>query len=53
MLLLAEEVTIVGSIGQREIFRVVKPIYLFYDQADRKALTEKEAEILLNTTAIF
>jgi phosphatidylinositol 4-phosphatase len=43
----------VGSIGQREIFKVVKPIYLFYDQKEKKLLSEKEAATMLNISAIF
>lgn len=39
VLLLAEEVCIVGTIGQRDVFRVVKPIYLFYNPLDKKAMT--------------
>ncbi len=39
-ILLAEEVCIVGAIGQRDLFRVVKPIYLFYNPQDKKALSE-------------
>jgi hypothetical protein len=50
---LAEEVNLVGNIGQRDIFKITKPIYLFYDPNDKKNMTEKEAEILLNTTAVF
>ena len=53
VLILAEEVNIIGSIGQRDIFKITKPIYLFYDPQEKKSLSEKEAEVLLNITAIF
>lgn len=43
VMLLVEEVCIVGTIGQRDIFRVVKPIFLFYNPQDKKAMTEPEA----------
>jgi hypothetical protein len=46
-------VIIVGNIGQRDIFKITKLIYLFYDPQEKKTLTEKEAEILLNITTIF
>lgn len=41
IIILAEEVTIVGSIGQRDIFKITKLIYLFYDPLEKKTLTEK------------
>jgi hypothetical protein len=41
VIILAEEVKIIGSIGQRDIFKVTKPIYLFYNPQDKKLLTEK------------
>ena len=53
IIILAKEVLIVGSIGQRDIFHISKPIYLFYDPEEKKKLNDKEAEILLNVTAIF
>jgi len=31
IIILAEEVHIVGTIGQRDIFKITKPIYLFFD----------------------
>jgi hypothetical protein len=53
IIVLADEVRIIGSIGQRDIFKITKPIYLFYNPQEKKIITEKEAEILLNITAIF
>lgn len=41
IIVLAEEVRIIGSIGQRDIFKITKPIYLFYDPQEKKILTEK------------
>ena len=41
IIILAEEVRIIGSIGQRDIFKIAKPIYLFFDPKDKKIITEK------------
>jgi hypothetical protein len=39
VLLLAQEVNLVGCIGHRDIFKVTKPIYLFYNQEEKKSLS--------------
>jgi hypothetical protein len=38
VLLLAQEVSLVGCIGNRDIFKITKPIYLFYNQEEKKNL---------------
>ena len=53
LLVLGEEVTIVACIGQRDIFRIAKIKYLFYDSVHKKGLSEEETAIILNITSVM
>ena len=52
-MVLGEDVTIVACIGTRDIFRVAKVVYLFYDPAHKKNLSEEEGAILLSVTSVM
>ena len=41
------------SIGDRDVFKVVKPVYLFYKQEDKQKLNEEESMTLINLTMIL
>ncbi len=52
-LVLAEEVTLASSINNRDIFRVEKPKFLFYEQESKENLSEGEVELMLNLSEIL
>jgi len=43
----------VCTINKRDIFKITKPIFLFYNPQDKKNMSDDDAEILLNLMIIF
>lgn len=53
ILLLAEEVELICNIKKRDIFKITKPILIFYNPQNKYELTEDEAKLLINIVIIF
>jgi hypothetical protein len=51
--MLSESVQLVCTINGRDVFKITKPLYLFYRPEDKKKLIDVEARILLNLVMIY
>jgi hypothetical protein len=48
-----EEAQLVCTISNRDIFKITKPIFLFYNLEEKTNMTEEEVKILINIVLIF
>lgn len=53
IMMMSEEVLLVCTISKRDIFKITKPIFLFYNPLDKKSLSDEEAQILINLVLIY
>ena len=50
---MAEEAELVCTIKKRDIFKITKPIFLFYRPQDKNDLSSEEAKLLMNFVFII
>lgn len=53
MVFLAEEAQLICSINHRDVFKITKPIFLFYEPDHKTKINVEEAKLLVNFVAIF